>query len=184
MKIDETTWSRMPKHLRALFVRQPNQSRDEVVGAFPHSSSSRSEVTSKPGAVYGGGAGLPAHTGIYGFDDSGSAARFFYSAKADALDRVGSKHPTVKPVDLMQYLCRLVTPPGGIVLDPFAGSGSTGEASWREGFRCVLIEREADYAEDIRERMKLAPRSNAMKRKLIDTKKAGNEPMTDGLFSL
>jgi hypothetical protein len=48
---------------------------------------------------------------LYG--DSGSAARFFYTAKADAEDRLGSKHPTVKPLDLMQYLCRLVTPPGG-----------------------------------------------------------------------
>jgi site-specific DNA-methyltransferase (adenine-specific) len=54
-------------------------------------------------------------------NDSGSAARFFYSAKADAEDRLGSKHPTVKPVDLMQWLCRLVTPPGGLILDPFAG---------------------------------------------------------------
>lgn len=116
-------------------------------------------------------------------DAFGEACRFFYSAKADAMDRIGSKHPTVKPVDLMQYLCRLITPPGGIVLDPFAGSGSTGEAAWREGFRCVLIEREAEYADDIRERMKLAPRSNAMKRKIIATKKAGDLP-EDGLFAL
>lgn len=113
----------------------------------------------------------------------GLPLRYFYSAKADSLDRIGSKHPTVKPVDLMQYLCRLITPPGGVVLDPFAGSGSTGEAAWREGFRCVLIEREVEYADDIRERMKLAPRSNAMKRKIIATKKAGDLP-EDGLFSL
>jgi site-specific DNA-methyltransferase (adenine-specific) len=129
---------------------------DEVVNAFPSSNSSRSEVTSKPGAVYGNGSGLPAHTGIYGFDDSGSAARFFYSAKADAEDRSGSKHPTVKPVDLMQWLCRLITPPGGTVLDPFAGSGSTGEAAWREGFNCILIEREDEYLDDIRRRLKMA----------------------------
>lgn len=129
---------------------------DEVLAGFPDSKSTRAEVTSNPGDVYGGGAGLPSHTGIYGFDDSGSAARFFYTAKADKLDRIGSKHPTVKPVDLMQWLCRLVTPPGGRILDPFAGSGSTGEAAWREGFDCVLIEREPEYQADIAERLKLA----------------------------
>jgi DNA modification methylase len=85
--------------------------------------------------------------------DSGSAARFFYSAKADAEDRLGSKHPTVKPVDLMAYLCRLVTPPGGLVLDPFAGSGTTGMACLREGFNCILIEREAEYIADINRRL-------------------------------
>lgn len=81
------------------------------------------------------------------------AARFFYSAKASKADRAGSKHPTVKPVALMAYLCRLVTPPGGLVLDPFAGSGTTGEAAAREGFRAVLIEREAEYVADIRRRL-------------------------------
>lgn len=88
-----------------------------------------------------------------GYADSGTAARFFYSAKADAGDRLGSKHPTVKPVDLMAYLCRLVTPPGGVVLDPFAGSGTTGMACLREGFRAVLCEREDEYVADIRRRL-------------------------------
>lgn len=85
--------------------------------------------------------------------DTGTAARFFYSAKADKSDRLGSKHPTVKPVDLMAYLCRLVTPPGGTVLDPFAGSGTMGQACLREGFECILIEREAEYIADIKARM-------------------------------
>lgn len=85
--------------------------------------------------------------------EGGSAARFFYSAKADAEDRLGSKHPTVKPVDLMAWLCRLVTPPGGLVLDPFAGSGSTGVACIGEGFDCILIEREAAYVADIERRV-------------------------------
>lgn len=89
----------------------------------------------------------------YAFPDG--AARFFYTAKADKQDRMGSKHPTVKPVDLMQWLCRLITPPGGKVLDPFAGSGSTGEAAFREGFNAVLIEREPEYQADIRRRMVL-----------------------------
>ena len=82
-------------------------------------------------------------------------SRLFYSSKADADDRIGSKHPTVKPVDLKQYLTRLVTPPGGVVLDPFAGTGTTGEAAWREGFSAILIEREAEYQADIARRMAL-----------------------------
>jgi len=92
------------------------------------------------------------------YGESGSASRFFYQAKADATDRLGSKHPTVKPLDLMQYLVRLVTPHGGTVLDPFAGTGTTGEAAWREGFNAVLIEREPEYQADIANRMKLAER--------------------------
>jgi site-specific DNA-methyltransferase (adenine-specific) len=88
-----------------------------------------------------------------GFGDSGSAARFFYTSKADADDRLDSKHPTVKPVDLMQWLVRLVCPKGATVLDPFAGTGTTGAASFIEGRRCVLIEREAEYLADIEKRM-------------------------------
>lgn len=129
---------------------------DEVVDAFPDGLTS-----GKPGVrrkdhetgSMSGRLGLlgRAETGI---GDAGSAARFFYSSKADAADRCGSKHPTVKPIDLMAYLCRLVTPPGGVVLDPFAGSGSTGMACLREGFDCILIEREAQYVEDIHRRLK------------------------------
>lgn len=62
-------------------------------------------------------------------------------------------HPTVKPTVLMRYLCRLVTPPGGVVLDPFMGSGSTGKAAVLEGFRFVGVEREADYFEVARRRV-------------------------------
>ena len=57
-------------------------------------------------------------------NDSGSAARFFYCAKAAMAERAGSKHPTIKPIKLMQWLVRLITPPGGLVLDPFAGAGT------------------------------------------------------------
>ena len=66
--------------------------------------------------------------------DSG-APRIFYTAKADKADRLGSKHPTVKPVDLMRYLVRLVTPPGGHVLDPFGGSGTTRNGVHGRGLR-------------------------------------------------
>ena len=80
--------------------------------------------------------------------DSGGASRFFYCAKASKSDRgQGNGHPTVKPSALMAYLCRLITPPGGLVLDPFAGSGSTGVGALREGFRFVGIEREESYVE-------------------------------------
>ena len=76
----------------------------------------------------------------------GDASRFFYCAKASRKDRgEANTHPTVKPTDLMAYLCRLVTPPGGVVLDPFMGSGSTGKAAMREGFRFIGIEMDESY---------------------------------------
>lgn len=86
--------------------------------------------------------------GERGFGDSGGASRFFYTTKAPSAERPkanGVAHPTVKPLDLMRWLVRLVSPPGGVVLDPFAGSGTTLEAAIVEGFRCIGIEREADY---------------------------------------
>ena len=113
--------------------------------------------------------------------DSGSAARFFYCAKASRKDRheglddpgeqfkrgttlrnvenadtKGNNHPTVKPTDLMAYLCRLVTPPGGLVLDPFMGSGSTGKAAMREGFRFIGCELSEEYAAIARARIEHA----------------------------
>jgi DNA modification methylase len=153
---------------------------DEVVGLFPQSASSpfnskkaySTPFVNNPSEPYAGG-----------YSDTGSAARFFYCAKASKKDRdegcegmplkakaekdgrdncMNSKysldgkpqsitpparnhHPTVKPTDLMRYLCRLVTPPQGIVLDPFMGSGSTGKAAVLEGFQFIGIEREGEY---------------------------------------
>jgi site-specific DNA-methyltransferase (adenine-specific) len=105
---------------------------------------------------------------VRGHDDAGgSAASFFYCAKASKRDReeglrdagIGAlrdagrpsepranHHPTVKPTDLMRYLCRLVVAPGGIVLDPFTGSGSTGKAAVLEGFQFIGIELSEEYA--------------------------------------
>lgn len=81
----------------------------------------------------------------------GEAARFFYTPKACKEDRDDgcddNFHPTVKPTDLMRYLCRMVTPPGGVVLDPFTGSGSTGRGAVLEGFRFIGCEMDADYIE-------------------------------------
>lgn len=76
------------------------------------------------------------------------ASRFFYVAKASKADRgQGNTHPTVKPTALMAYLCRLITQPGGLVLDPFAGSGSTGVGALKDRFRFVGVEREEQYVE-------------------------------------
>jgi site-specific DNA-methyltransferase (adenine-specific) len=87
-----------------------------------------------------------------GYGGGGGASRFFptfrYEAKAPTSERPsteGVAHPTVKPLDLMRWLVRLVTPPGGVVLDPFAGSGTTAEAAIHEHMRCIVIERELIY---------------------------------------
>lgn len=87
--------------------------------------------------------------------DLSTGTPIFYQGKAAKADRAGSKHPTVKPIALMSWLCRLVTPPGGTVLDPFAGSGTTGAAALAEGFDCILMEAEAQFAADIRRRFNL-----------------------------
>lgn len=83
-----------------------------------------------------------------------------YCAKASQADRNeglpdGSKnsHPTVKPTALMRYLCRMVTPPGGIVLDPFCGSGSTGKAALLEGYRFAGIDLKEEHIEIARRRL-------------------------------
>jgi DNA modification methylase len=81
-----------------------------------------------------------------GFADSGGASRFFYVAKASKKDKgAGNTHPTVKSQALMSYLIKLITPPGGVVLDPFLGSGSTGVAAITNGFSFIGIEKEAEY---------------------------------------
>jgi site-specific DNA-methyltransferase (adenine-specific) len=157
---------------------------DEVVALFPNSTSgamkagTRRAAQDEPGSVcYGTFGGNATTDEIVG--SSGSAARFFYCAKASRADRnagtdqlpqkkggmvsntsgqhitrreegyqaplTGNNHPTVKPTDLMAYLVRLVTPPGGLVLDPFMGSGSTGKACMREGMRFIGCELSAEY---------------------------------------
>jgi DNA modification methylase len=125
---------------------------DEVVGLFPQTGISRGGNSQQINAGTGRynwntGTDKAVPDGVDpGYGDSGSAARFFYCAKASKRERgEGNNHPTVKPIALMRYLCRLVTPPSGIVLDPFMGSGSTGIAAMQEGFSFVGIEREPDY---------------------------------------
>ena len=139
----------------------------EVIEAFPDAPGQQGDLkaTGRPRPSSGRFGDMPPPNGHAARLDSGTAARFFYAAKADADDRLGSKHPTVKPVDLMQYLVRLVTPKGGTVLDPFGGTGTTGEAAWREGRNAILIEREPEYQADIALRMELA--ANPTKRDAV-----------------
>ena len=152
-----------------------------MVAAFPQAKGQQgaltgSEPSSKTANTFGEFAGRASSEPR---GDTGSAARFFYAAKASKKDReegldnapqktagVGDERPsgsfnerlgktptapranhhaTVKPTDLMAYLCRLVTPPGGVVLDPFMGSGSTGKAALREGFGFIGCEMDAAY---------------------------------------
>lgn len=156
---------------------------DEVLAEFPDAPGQQRATGpqyDRSANVYGKFAGVtPAEPRL----DSGSAARFFYTAKAGGDDRLGSKHPTVKPVDLMQWLCRLITPPGGLILDPFSGTGTTGEAAYIEGFRAILVEREAEYQADIRKRMSLViASSDARKRAAAKPIKSGEPDIFDGMI--
>jgi site-specific DNA-methyltransferase (adenine-specific) len=154
----EKELSRLPAHLQALFVKLPNYGSDEVLALFPESAGQQGDVRGTEKSKTG-----DENTVCYGeFDrvpfekraDSGSAARFFYCAKASRSERgEGNNHPTVKPIALMRWLCRLVTPPGGHVLDPFGGSGTTALAAREEGFRSTLIEMSADYVAIARRRL-------------------------------
>jgi site-specific DNA-methyltransferase (adenine-specific) len=135
---------------------------DEVLELFPDANSSRIGNPNNPhrgvnhtATSYGQGDGKITHD----YRDTGSAARFFYCAKASKKDRneglttETNEHPTVKPTDLMRYLCRLITPPGGIVLDPFMGSGSTGKAALLEGFNFIGIDLDPNYCKIAEERI-------------------------------
>lgn len=121
---------------------------DEVLAAFPQASGAVSPVrgtepSSKTKDVLGAFNGRAPSDQR---DGGGSAARFFYCAKASKADRgEGNTHPTVKPQALMRYLVNLVTPKGGLVLDPFTGSGSTMLACISEGFKFIGFEREPEY---------------------------------------
>jgi site-specific DNA-methyltransferase (adenine-specific) len=125
---------------------------DEVLGLFPPTISGGWPTSRKPGGYYGGFHGqknLPGRKGSIG-----SAARFFYCAKASRRERgEGNSHPTVKPLALIEYLLRLITRPGQLVIDPFAGSGTTLVACARLGRQAVGIEREAAYCRIARRRL-------------------------------
>jgi site-specific DNA-methyltransferase (adenine-specific) len=131
---------------------------DEVVGLFPETESGGGDKTNRDvrGEAIGGIYGTykpnpnPRHHEI----DTGSASRFFYCAKAGPDERRDSKHPTVKPVALMRYLVRLVTPIGATVLDPFCGSGTTLEAAMLESCKAIGVEMNPEYCGDAVERLR------------------------------
>lgn len=131
---------------------------DEVEQGFPITGSPRKARKGKRGGSSWHGResfGTPEKEGVWPEDTGGSASRFFYCSKASKKDRADyNNHPTVKPTDLMRYLCRLVTQPGGHVLDPFMGSGSTGKGAVLEGFRFTGIDLEDEYVEIARKRIK------------------------------
>ena len=154
---------------------------DEIVELFPETASTGNGSISgnRNGGGNGSSVGLAGvKYAADGYADGGSAARFFYCAKANKKDRneglddfplimrktmsggkwidkdgtvknrpqsTSNHHPTVKPTTLMRYLCRLITPPAGLVLDPFTGSGSTGKAAMLEGFNFIGIEQQEEY---------------------------------------
>ena len=156
---------------------------DEVVAGFPDAKGQQGDLVghakTRGNGIYGDIP--PARDAIARVESETSAARFFYCAKASRKDRnegladpgpqfthgatlrkventetKGNTHPTVKPTDLMAYLCRLVTPAGGVVFDPFMGSGSTGKAALREGFRFIGCEKETEYSVIAEARLKAA----------------------------
>lgn len=174
---------------------------DEVVELFPDtkSGSIKPYIRDKSGLNVDLSSGTDAVEKSFDYGDSGSAARFFYCAKAskhdrneglegfeakqsvgggggvgDYLDDVNSAsgkygsekapqrnhHPTVKPTDLMRYLCRMVTPPNGIVLDPFMGSGSTGKAAVMEGFDFIGIDMNPEYVGIAKARIEFVQKKN------------------------
>ena len=110
-------------------------------------TSAPAKIGKPSGTTFGGGE-MRCEEAVLSYGDTGGASRFFYTAKASSAERPnvdGVAHPTVKPLELMQYLVRLVTPPGGTVLEPFAGSGTTAEACIVEGFKCIAIEMTDEY---------------------------------------
>ena len=143
----------------------PNQGRwpanlilDEAAAAMLDQMSGERSAGHYPNSRGNGGIGCDGHSGQQGLEerytDRSGASRFFYCAKASRTERGdGNDHPTVKPVALMRWLVRLVTPPGGLVLDPFGGSGTTAVACIQEGFGCTLIEQDEHNCDIARRRV-------------------------------
>jgi len=128
---------------------------DEVLAGFPETKSGLMKQHIEGGNFNVFSKQYPRDVETIG--DSGSAARFFYCAKASKAERqAGNNHPTVKPIALMRYLIKLVTPPDGVVLDPFLGSGTTAIAAVLEGRDWIGIEREAEYCDIARARIAAA----------------------------
>ena len=133
-----------------------------VEDIFPKTKSTNISRERKAGSEFGQNSGWNKHNNkdsglMPAYGDEGSASRYFYTAKTNQAERnagANNTHPTVKPVELMRYLVRLVTPKAGLVLDPFMGSGSTGMAAREEEFKFIGIEKEEEYYEIAKARIK------------------------------
>lgn len=124
----------------------------EVLATFPHTNTGKGKRSAKSG--FNGSWEERCTELSRDGGDEGSAARYFFCAKPSAKERADNKHLTVKPIALMSHLVKLVTPAGGTVLDPFAGSGTTGVAALADGFSAILMERDARSVATIRRRLR------------------------------
>lgn len=127
---------------------------EEVLENFPHTKSGKSdgfkgEHTAKIFGEFANNRIDPEN--VYG--DQGSSARFFYCAKATQAERKGSKHPTIKPKALIDYLVKMVSKEGHTILDPFGGPGTTYEVCLESGRQCVIMERDEESIKDIKARI-------------------------------
>lgn len=152
-----TTQGRWPANV--LFDEEAAEVLDEQVSKTMKMHGAGNKKTGKgkdigDKSLFGMGYDQPSQTYDGTGEDSSKASRFFYVAKASKRERGdGNHHPTVKPIKLMEYLVRLITPPGGTVLDPFMGSGTTGIAAKNLGFGFVGIERSEEYFEIAKRRI-------------------------------
>ena len=142
---------------------------DIVQDIFPKTTSTKISKERKAGSEFGQNSGWNKHNNkdsglMPAYGDEGSASRYFYCPKVSKSERnnstIKNTHPTVKPIKLMRYLCRLVTPKGGVVLDPFMGSGSTGIATKQENFQFIGIEKEKEYYDIACKRIEAAIEQN------------------------
>lgn len=129
---------------------------DEVMKEFAKFGDTRSghiPRSSNGNSMWHNASALTVEHSNSAFADSGTAARFFYTGKASPDDRMGTSHPTTKPTSLIRWLCKMITPPSGLILDPFGGSGVTAVAAMKESFDCIIIEKEAEHHRDILNRI-------------------------------
>ena len=141
---------------------------EEVVELFPDTGKSTGGRTVKRSGGGNVGSGKKSEASWTnedpGFGDSGSAARFFYCAKASKSEKgKDNPHPTVKPLELMKYLIKMVAPENSLVLDPFMGSGSTGVAAIQIGRRFLGVEKEEEYFNYAKNRIETALQNNEKK---------------------
>ena len=156
LAVGDTTLGRYPANV----VHDGSDEVLEVFAAFgPTSTTGKRSERSRDAAVEGTAWGTNNHKSReFANEPPGTAARFYYCAKASRRERgEGNAHPTVKPVGLMRWLVKLVCPPGGRVLDPFGGSGTTGVAAKLAGRAATLIEQDATHARTAARRMDATP---------------------------